>query len=287
MKVILLRYGEIALKGRNRINFENRLRFNIIEALEHNCKIRKIPGRYLLHSDNLEKAADRLTRVFGLTSISIAEELDLDAIKEECLRQSKKNKKKDSTFRVTVQRLIKKLKPSPELEKEIGSYIVEKTGKKVKLKGADLDIHVEIAEKAYIFTEKIPCLGGLPVGIEGNVALLIDEEYDGIKGNEKEKSILAGLLMMKRGCMVIPFAFTETGIGILAEYGCRKSLNLIKDMNELEKMAQKNRCRAIVVGQELDDMKEPGELDTEMVILRPLVGINPEDAKDMLRIKAI
>lgn len=280
MEVILLRYGEIALKGRNRINFENRLRFNVIEALEHDCKIRKIPGRYLLYSDSINKAAKRLIKVFGLVSISIAEEigLDIDVIKEECLRQSKK--KKFSTFRITVQRLIKKLKTSPELEKEIGAYIVEKTGKKVKLKGADLDIHVEIAEKAYIFTEKIACLGGLPAGIEGNIALLIDDESN----DKREKSILAGLLIMKRGCMVIPFAFRKTDIRILAEYGCRKLINIVKDMKELEKIAQKNRCRAVVVGQELDDLKKSEELDTEMVILRPLIGLSAKNAKEMLRI---
>ncbi|MCX6707315.1 MAG: THUMP domain-containing protein, partial [Candidatus Woesearchaeota archaeon] len=238
MEVILLRYGEIALKGGNRINFENRLRFNVIEALHNSCKISKIPGRYLLHSDSIKKASQRLVNVFGLTSISIAEEinLDLDAIKEECLLQSKK--KRFDTFRVSVQRLVKKLKPSPELEKDIGAYIVEKTGKKVKLKGADLDIHVEIAEKAYIFTEKMPCLGGLPVGIEGNVALLIDTESD----ENMEKSVLAGLLMMKRGCMIMPFAFKKTdktGIGILAEYGCNKTLNIVEDIKVLEKTAHK------------------------------------------------
>ena len=121
MEVILLRYGEIALKGGNRINFENRLRFNVIEALKNDCKINKISGRFLLHSDNINNAAKRLVNVFGLTSLSIAEEieLDIDAIKEECLLQSKK--KKFDTFRVSVQRLVKKLRPSPELEKDIGA----------------------------------------------------------------------------------------------------------------------------------------------------------------------
>jgi thiamine biosynthesis protein ThiI len=281
MEAILLRYGEIALKGGNRIDFENKLRFNVIDALDHDCKVNRISGRFLLHSDNISKAAKRLVNVFGLTSISIAEEidLDLDKIKEECFKQSKK--KKFATFRVTVQRLVKKLKPSPELEKEIGAYIVEKTEKKVKLKGADLDIHIEIAEKAYIFTEKIPCLGGLPAGIEGNVALLIEDDDK----DKSMKSILAGLLMMKRGCMLIPFAFKradKTDISILAEYGCKKPLNIIKDLAELEKIAQKNRCRAIVVGQEMEDLED---LETDMVVLRPLIGITPQHARDVLNLK--
>lgn len=273
MEVILIRYGEISLKGKNRIVFESRLKDNI----ENSAGVRpkRIAGRFVLSTENSQETADKLRRVFGITSLSIAEEvgLDIESIKKECLKQAKA--RKFSTFRISVQRLKKNLKPSPELEKEIGAYIVEKTGKKVKLKEHDLNISVEIADTAYIFTEKISCSGGLPSGVEGNVALIID-------GKSTRKSILAGLLAMKRGCGVIPIAYKKTDIGSLKEYGCKSDLFIVKDIKEAEKIAEKYRCRAFVVGQELENI---ADMDADLPVLRPLVGMSPETAEEILGIK--
>lgn len=268
-KAVLVRYGELALKGKNRINFENKLSDNIKKAVK--CGVKKISGRFIVYlKDN--KDFNDIRRVFGIISISLAEEIELDIneINKEALKQAK-NKKFD-TFRITVQRLQKKLKPSPELEREIGAYIVDKTGKKVKLKNPDLGIFIEIAEKAYVFTEKARCFGGLPTGIEGKVAVFFDEK------TKADKSVLAGLLMMRRGCDVFPFLTKRTDIALLREYGSKKPL-FVKNIKEMEKEAKKKECRAIAVGYTLKEIKD---LDTSLVVLMPLVNFTEKGINEKL-----
>ncbi|MFC1731655.1 THUMP domain-containing protein [candidate division KSB1 bacterium] len=265
-KSILVRYGEISLKGKNRIKFENKLIDNIKKAVE--CRVKRIPGRFIINLDNqsnIDEQIKNLKKVFGIISLSIAEkvDLDLDKINDECFKQAKA--KKFSTFRIKVQRLYKKLKTSPEIEREVGAYIVKKTSKKVKLKNPDLTLFIEIVESAYIFTEKIKCHGGLPTGIEGNVILLLGE------GIGNSNSVLAGILMMRRGCDLYPFSFggkiSKNDWDILESYGS-KPINIVKDMDELEKEARKKACRAVVVGQTLDNFSE---IKTNFPILRPLI----------------
>ena len=270
MKVILARYGEIALKGKNRINFENKLKDNIKRSVE--CSVKKTSGRFVIYPEDTAKAVSKLKKIFGLVSISIAEEVDvdMDKIKEECLNQTRG--RKFDTFRISVQRSLKKLRPSPELEKEIGAHIVEKTAKRVKLKNPDLEISVEVSDMAYVFSEKMPCVGGIPAGIEGRVALLI----------ENRESILAGLLAMKRGCDIVPVAIKNINTGMLREYGCHREIINIKKISEIEAIAEKNNCKAIVVGQQLKDIKE---IPVSLPVLRPLVGISPEKAGQILRIE--
>ncbi|MBU0535840.1 MAG: hypothetical protein KKE20_02670 [Nanoarchaeota archaeon] len=269
MEIILVRYSEIALKGKNRINFENKLKYNMIDSVQGS--IRKIPGRFIIIPQNIAKAVQSLRKVFGIASISIAKEieLDIDAIKQECLNQALN--KEFSTFRITAQRSQKRLKPSPEIEREIGAFIVEKTGKKVKLKKPDLEISIEISDKAYVFTEKISCVGGLPAGIEGKVILLV----------ENQDSILAGLLAMRRGCDIIPVSFKKSDISLLSNYGCLKELVLIKDLKDIESLAAKKRCTALITNHDLNSTKD---IDLSLPVLRPLVGISPKKAKEMLKI---
>jgi len=286
--VILVRYGEIALKGKNRINFENKLINNIKRSSEYIKDIKKTSGRIILYSaseNDIKKIVGCLKTVFGIVSVSIGKEIDVDLgmIKNEALEQSKRIK--HSNFRVTVQRTQKRLKPSPELEAEIGAFIVEKTGKKVKLREPELEIFVDIADKAYVFTEKIRCLGGLPLGIEGNAALLVEDE----------KSLLAGFLMMKRGGYVYPFALDKGDNAKkisqkLKRYGSKATV-LIKDADELNNLAAKNHCKAVITGATLDEISKTKYINSninpninpKLPILMPLVGFSDEEISKMLK----
>lgn len=268
-EVVLVRYGEIALKGKNRVNFENKLIDNIEKST--GCNVRRTSGR--LVADAMGKdtrvVLKKLKKVFGITSISIAKEIELDmnTINKEALNKAKGSSSKN--FRVTVQRTQKKLKPSPELQKEIGAYIVEKTGKKVKLKEAGLEIFVEIADKAYVFTEKIAGFGGLPVGISGNAALLIDEN--------NKASALAGLLAMKRGCNIYPFSYSKNDARLLEEFGSKKP-QTVKNMADIEEKAEKNDCLALVIGQTLHDFKY---IATNLTVFRPLIAFSNKEIDEI------
>lgn len=310
-KAILVRYGEIALKGKNRVNFERKLSDNIMDALRGhglNASIRKTSGRFIVYPAHLSCQKDAtdasarheqrfciddhiavMKRVFGITSLSIAEqtELEISSINETALKAA--SEKEFSTFRITVQRLQKRIKTSVELEREIGAFIVEKTGKKVRLKWPDLEICVEIEEKAFVFTERMQCLGGLPMGIEGHVALIVDDTSK----DSMKKAALSSLLMMKRGCYVHPFLITSEGkksegegsIKGLAEqfklpmaYGCSEP-KTVKNLVEAECEASKRKCRAIVSGQILDDLEE---IDTGYAVLRPLIAYDNKEIDSML-----
>jgi len=252
----IVRYGEISLKGKNRSFFENTLVRNIKLCLkDNNIKVKKIRGRILVYSDN----AEIIKNVFGIVSISKAEEveLDFDKIKEEALRLYDKG-----TFRITSKRLDKRFHlTSEELSRDVGAYIVKERNAKVKLKNADEEIFIEIFnDKAYLFKEKIRGLGGLPISCSGKVAILL----------ENENSLLAAFLMMKRGCSIV-FIGDEINVNKLKKYSYGTSLEIKKEIPE--------DVVAIVTGETIEEIKER---DYDKTILRPLVGYDLEKIKELL-----
>lgn len=263
--VIIVRYSEISLKGKNRIVFEKKLINNIKDCLKKNKinydKIQRLRGRIIIFT---EQKLDCLKHVFGISSFSSALVVE-PGIKEieKAVSKLAENKKFNS-FRVSAQRLNKDFSlTSPEIEKTIGSSVCEKLNKKVSLKNFDLEIGIEILDNAYVFTEKVKGLNGLPVGIEGKVISL----------TEDKNSLLASLLIMKRGCSVIPVSLKKTDINLIKKfaYGFEPELIIIKNIKEIDKIAKEHDARAVVLGQTLESFKE---LKLKTMVLRPLVGFN-------------
>ncbi len=198
-KVIVVGYSEIALKGRNRQGFEQRLVDNIRACLNlKGLKILRFYGRIYVHT--AEKAIPALRKVFGIHSMaySVRVHPDLETLKS-AIRKLIMHLKFES-FRMSVRRVNKQFPiKSMELNSLLGAFVVELTGAKVRLKHYGLNIFVEIADAAYIYFEKVPAHGGLPVGSQGSIAVKLDTEEDA----------LAAILMMKRGCMVKPYGTTK------------------------------------------------------------------------------
>ena len=203
-KVILLRYGELHLKGKNKGFFEKVLIRNIKETVkDFDCNVQKIAGRYIVSNfDEMdtETLANKLTKVFGLVSLSVAEELDTskDNI-ENYIGSLRLNK---SSFRVSVKRADKTFPiPSNEYERSLGAIICKNNKDiKVALKNYDIEILVDIREnkKTYISTENISCVGGMPYGTAGNGLLLLSGGID---------SPVAGYMMAKRGLKIYALHF--------------------------------------------------------------------------------
>ena len=203
-KVILLRFGEIYLKGKNKGYFERILLNNIRHNLkDFDCKIVKISGRYLV-SDfdevDINSIINKLTKIFGLTSLSIADEFDTskDNI-ENYLKIFKTNAK---TFRVTVKRADKTFPvASNEYEQILGGIILESNNHlKVNLKNPELEVIVEIREnkKTYVLTSSIACCGGMPTGTAGKGLVLLSGGID---------SPVAAYMMAKRGLELVGLHF--------------------------------------------------------------------------------
>jgi len=203
-EVMLLRFGEIFLKGKNYAFFENTLFKNIKRKLKKfSLLAEKISGRFLIlnfKEEDKEEIIASIKTVFGLVSLSLAKEIDtsFDAIKAVC--ESIKLSKK--TFKVETKRADKSFPMrSFELSAEMGGVILShNTSSVVDVHNPEEIIYIDIRDnkKTYIFYEKIYCLGGMPVGTAGKAMLLLSGGID---------SPVAGFLMAKRGLSISAIHF--------------------------------------------------------------------------------
>jgi thiamine biosynthesis protein ThiI len=209
--VLVLRWGEIFLKGRNRPFFEGRLVDNIRRAVKDvpDAKVKKLHGRVIVTCDDatVRRAIDRVTRVFGLQSISPAvslprtrsHEADLQAIGDEAVALARGAARTmgggKPTFKIETRRTDKAFPlTSIEISREVGARVVGELDLPVDVHAPQLEIGVELGlERSFVFSQTIPGPGGLPVGVTGRVNLLLSGGID---------SPVAGWLAMKRGCAV-------------------------------------------------------------------------------------
>jgi len=208
MGLILLRYGEIGLKGQNRAYFMRKLRHNVRHCLKANNLAGEVwqeGQRIYLRTGQVPEALEAVRRVFGLVSLSPVQEVpaEMEAIKKQAVETAcQAGLGPARTFRVRARRADKSFPLiSPEIERQVGKEIVVATGARVDLsKNSDVEIGVEVQpSRALVFGAVIPGLGGLPLGSQGRVVALLSSGID---------SAVATWLMMKRGCSVIPLHFS-------------------------------------------------------------------------------
>jgi len=187
---ILVHYGELALKGKNRRLFENKLIENIKRAT--GGKVRRFEGRLLVEDGD----SDSLNNVFGISwfARSYRVKKDIRSIKELILEKLSEMIKGRPTFGIFVKRVDKKFPyTSMEVAKDIGEEIIKKYKLEVRLRNPELPIYIEIADEVFVHFEKVEGSGGLPVGVSGRVLGLLSGGID---------SPVASYLIMKRGCNV-------------------------------------------------------------------------------------
>lgn len=201
MRCILVHYHELALKGRNRPFFEQRLVRNLRAALKdlRGVRIEPLTGRIRIDlPDHAEwdTIKSRISRVFGVANFSLAHSVPRNL---ESLKQAVGDAVAGlsfMTFRITTKRADKRFPlTSIEVNRQLGAHICALTGKRVSLDDPDLTIHVEVLDReAFYSVQREPGPGGLPVGISGKVASLISGGID---------SPVAAYRMMKRGCRAL------------------------------------------------------------------------------------
>ncbi len=195
---IMVRYGEIALKGKNRGQFEQQLQRNLNSALkDFPATVKRLHGRFMVSGpeEQRETMQQRLSKVFGVVSLSPVKEagLDLEEIKQLALEMVGNMPPERNKFRIKTRRANKDFShPSPEINQLLGSYLQQHFPRLVvDLKQPSFILSVEIGyDKAYLYLERIAGPGGLPVGITGRGLLLLSGGID---------SPVAGWLAMKRG----------------------------------------------------------------------------------------
>ena len=200
-KVLIIRYGEIILKGLNRPYFEKKLAKHIEYNLRDlgEFKVRKSNAVFFLDLDGYDEkeVIERVRKVFGIVSVSPTYAFKVRDIKDICNEALKYTKEKigddkEITFKVESRRSDKgyPLK-SPEIARLVGGYILNNMENvKVDVHNPDVVIHVDIRDQVYIYSEKIKGYGGLPLGTNGKAMLLLSGGID---------SPVAGWMMAKRG----------------------------------------------------------------------------------------
>lgn len=198
-RLVLVRYGEIILKGLNRPVFEDLLVKNIRQALKDECdlKIHKAQATiYIEPSDDscTESIVEKLKKVFGIVSIVVAypAEKDMDDIEKQIIVNLAPELKNAKTFKVIAKRADKKFHmTSPEICEEIGGRILDAfPNLSVDVKNPEINVYVEIREEAYVHLDKVPGAGGMPSGSNGRAMLLLSGGID---------SPVAGYMIGKRG----------------------------------------------------------------------------------------
>lgn len=204
--VLLVRYGELALKGGNRAEFERTLCRNIEHALRGICatRVERPHGRLIVHPERRARdAARRLQDVFGIKSISPAWTVasDPDAITalarivlEDALSAYPQERR--VTFRVRARRGDKRFPlTSFALDRYVADRIVPGPERiEVRLQHPELELGIDVREEgSFVFTDSLPGPGGLPVGTLGRTLCLLSGGID---------SPVAAWLAMKRGCQV-------------------------------------------------------------------------------------
>jgi len=201
--MLLLRFGELTLKGRNRNRFENTVLKHVKSVLRPfpAATIQKEYGRLyiVINGEDSESMIKELKKVFGLYSVSpvIVCPSELDAIVETSTSFLKQMPLKDgTTFKVSARRVWKKFPySSHEMNHLVGAPLLQEFEQlKISMKDPELELRIEIRETGtYIFCEVIPAAGGFPRGSNGKAMLLLSGGID---------SPVAGYSAMRRGLEV-------------------------------------------------------------------------------------
>ncbi len=195
---VLVRYGEIALKGKNRGEFEQQLQSNLKNAVSDlGGRVARLHGRLLVTGpeQNFDKIIDRTSKTFGVVSVSKVREteLDLEKIKVLAAEVASEIPPDKLAFRVDTRRSNKVFPyDSQEINHSLGAYLQSiRPELVVNLKNPDFTIYIEVGfDKAYIYQDRVAGPGGLPLGVTGRCLLLLSGGID---------SPVAGWLAMKRG----------------------------------------------------------------------------------------
>ncbi|MBN2878776.1 MAG: tRNA 4-thiouridine(8) synthase ThiI [Clostridia bacterium] len=318
-KVLLISFGEIFLKGKNRPFFLKKLKKLIVIAAscDETALVELSDNRFYIRDfseQNLSKIIERVKKVFGVHSMSVALETskDLASIEIACIEAAKEPAKNMPTFKVDTKRADKNYSmKSMEISAHLGGVLLDKFQQlKVDIHNPSFTVYVEVRqENAYIYCERIMGPGGMPVGSSGRAMLLLSGGID---------SPVAAYMLAKRGLEIEAVHFFSPPYTserakqkvidlakIASEYCGPIKLHIVpftkvqeeiyeKCHHELltvimrrfmmkiaENIAQMNKCSALATGESLGQVASQ-TLESlyatnsyvDMLVLRPLVCLD-------------
>jgi thiamine biosynthesis protein ThiI len=323
-RIVLVHYHELGLKGHNRPVFERRLVFNLRSMLDGEPieVITRISGRVLVVMDedasleDSERVTERIVGVPGVARVSCGFRVprDIDAI-DRAAADALGEAGPFDTWRVTARRNHTDFPlDTMEIQAEVGEYLCGLyPDKKVQMKGADADVHVEVVQgKAYVYALTVPGVGGLPVGTSGKVVCLLSSGIDSpvatwrmarrgatcvavhFSGRPQTQSTSEYLVddiahvLEKTGCIArvytVPFGDYQRAIAGMVPPNLRIIMYRRMMMRVAERIAKKEGAKALVTGESLAQVASQ-TLDNlictnaaaDMMILRPLIGMDKQE----------
>ncbi len=258
-ELVLVRFGEIVIKGRNRNRFETMLLTQIRMALKSFDKlefVRSYARVYIhLNGESYERVAERLKDIFGIMSFSpvIGSGLDLEEIRDNSLQLIRHLSVSPQTFKVSVNRGWKQYPHnSIEMNHLVGSHVLRNTpGLKVDVRRPEIELKVDIQkDMAYIYCEVVKGAGGFPLGMNGKAMLLLSGGID---------SPVAGWMAMRKGLKIeavhfhsYPFTSEQAKDKVvtlaqrLAYYGGKIKLHLVPFTEVQTKLAKSGHDSLII-----------------------------------------
>ncbi len=198
--LILLKYGEIALKGLNKPLFEGKLVDNIKSRLEKIGKFSVKRAQSTIYVEpieeglDMEAAVESLSQVFGIVNICPVMKCakDMESIAKTAVECVNATRTTEKTFKVEAKREDKRFPlNSPQICMQLGGKILEAVeGIAVDVHKPEIMVNVEVRQEAYVYTKKIKGAGGMPIGTNGKATILLSGGID---------SPVAGYMIAKRG----------------------------------------------------------------------------------------
>lgn len=197
---IVIKYGELTLKGKNKKQFTNQLIRTIKRKCRHleNLEFEKRHDRLyiLLHGTDYKDVVNALNKVFGIHAYSLAAftESEMDKIKDLAVKLIQEEVNKPVTFKVKTKRVNKQFPlDSMDITREVAGHVLKNCDQlTVDVKNPEVTLSIEVRfEGTYLMLDDMPGLGGLPVGVDQHKGMLM------ISGGID--SPVAGYLMQKRG----------------------------------------------------------------------------------------
>ncbi|MBI0582907.1 MAG: hypothetical protein ISF22_01630 [Methanomassiliicoccus sp.] len=278
MDVILARYAEVGLKSSGvRRYFESILIDNMLTALSAQgleALVTSEQGRIYITTDRMDDSIPVLRRVFGVASLSPA--LISDSAMEEMQRAAAEYSRtvlgEGRSFAVKARREGNHPYKSMDVGREVGSAIFlanEDKGVRVDLTRPDVTFYVEVRDrKAYIFSEYLSGPGGLPMGSQGKVVAVVENDRDA----------LAAWMMMKRGCRVIVSASSEDGPA--ASLGAWDPRLKVVVGREVRRVLRDSKALATVHGYGVEDIDIIRALPSDVPAFFPLIGMTGAEVQE-------
>ena len=225
-KLLMVRYGEIYLKGLNRPYFLKALVKRVKEAAKpfggevwlHDARI------FISGAEDLEGCMQRVSKVFGVHSIAPAIEMEKDNFEGICEQANQLMRGLSGTFKVEARRADKHyFLDSPQINARVGEYVLMRNEDhlKVDVRKPQHILSIEIRDQAYLYCTVYPAVGGMPVGTGGKAALLLSGGID---------SPVAGYMIAKRGVQLVAVHYHS--FPYTSEFAKQKVLDLAKILSE-------------------------------------------------------